>query len=42
LTGILLLALGIMGAYIARIYDEAKGRPLYVVASTRGFPDSAK
>ncbi|HHX21881.1 MAG TPA: glycosyltransferase family 2 protein [Clostridiales bacterium] len=42
LTGILLLALGIVGAYIARIYDEAKGRPLYVVASTRGFPDSPK
>lgn len=42
LTGIVLLTLGIVGAYIARIYDEAKGRPLYVVASTRGFPDSPK
>ncbi len=39
LTGITLLGLGIVGSYIARIYDEAKGRPLYVVAATRGFPD---
>lgn len=38
-TGFVLLALGIMGSYISRIYDEAKGRPLYVVAATRGFPD---
>ncbi len=39
LAGIVLLALGIMGSYVSRIYDEAKGRPLYVVAATRGFPD---
>ncbi|NLB38292.1 MAG: glycosyltransferase family 2 protein [Clostridiales bacterium] len=39
LAGIVLLALGIMGCYVSRIYDEAKGRPLYVVAATRGFPD---
>ncbi len=27
----------IMGQYVARIYDETRGRPLYVVATTRGF-----
>jgi polyisoprenyl-phosphate glycosyltransferase len=30
--GIQLLSLGIVGQYIARIFDEAKGRPLYFVA----------
>ena len=30
--GLNLLALGIVGQYIARIYREIKGRPLYVVA----------
>lgn len=29
--GIQLMAFGIMGEYIARIYDENKGRPLYIV-----------
>jgi glycosyltransferase involved in cell wall biosynthesis len=37
LTGSTGLSLGILGSYVARIYDEAKGRPLYVVAATRGF-----
>lgn len=29
----------IMGQYIARIYDEARDRPLYIVASTIGFEE---
>ena len=33
LSGIQLLSLGIIGQYIARIYREVKGRPLYVVES---------
>lgn len=37
LLGLILLAQGIQGEYIARIYEEAKGRPLYVVQSAHGF-----
>lgn len=37
LTGCVLTALGVTGEYIARIYDESRGRPLYIVAETLGF-----
>ncbi len=33
---ILMISLGIMGYYIARIYDEVKGRPRYIIAEQRG------
>jgi dolichol-phosphate mannosyltransferase len=36
-NGIVLMMLGIAGEYIGRIYDEAKGRPLYVVRRVRNF-----
>ena len=31
LDGIILICMGVQGEYIQRIYDEAQGRPLYVV-----------
>ncbi|MBI5017575.1 MAG: glycosyltransferase family 2 protein [Deltaproteobacteria bacterium] len=36
-NGIVLMMLGILGSYVGRIYDEAKGRPLYVVRETKNF-----
>ena len=30
-TGVQLLSIWIISEYIARIYDEAKGRPQYIV-----------
>jgi glycosyltransferase involved in cell wall biosynthesis len=39
LSGIQLIAIGIIGEYIARIYDEVKQRPKYVIRTKIGFPE---
>lgn len=36
-NGIILLMLGIIGEYIGRIYDEAKGRPLYIISELKNM-----
>jgi polyisoprenyl-phosphate glycosyltransferase len=41
-NGVVLMMLGIIGEYIGRIYDEAKGRPLYVVRETMNFVEKAR
>ncbi len=39
LGGAGMVCLGVVGQYIGRIYNEAKGRPLYVIGETRGFDE---
>lgn len=39
--GLILFVLGIMGLYIGKLYHEAKRRPLYIVAESIGFGDTA-
>jgi polyisoprenyl-phosphate glycosyltransferase len=40
LSGAQLISLGVLGEYLARVYDEVKGRPLYIVAEEVGFDAS--
>jgi len=40
--GIQLIGIGILGAYIARIYDEVRERPKYIIDKTYGFKSFIK
>jgi dolichol-phosphate mannosyltransferase len=37
--GVQLFTIGIIGEYIARIYDEAKKRPLYIIREEINFDE---
>jgi polyisoprenyl-phosphate glycosyltransferase len=36
-SGVQLMATGVIGSYIGRIFEEAKGRPLFVIENLSGF-----
>lgn len=38
-ASVIMISLGIIGYYIARIYDEIKGRPRYIISRIRGRED---
>lgn len=42
LSGMMISSLGVLGAYLGRIYDEVKGRPLYLVAERDGFGEEGE
>jgi dolichol-phosphate mannosyltransferase len=38
----LMVAVGILGEYVGRIFEEGKGRPLYIVSDTWNFEQPRK
>jgi dolichol-phosphate mannosyltransferase len=41
-SGAILVAVGLVGSYVARIYEESKQRPLYVVTDLQNLPRPAE
>lgn len=39
LGGVQLISMGIIGEYLGRIFEEVKGRPIYLLRDTYGFSD---
>jgi dolichol-phosphate mannosyltransferase len=39
--GVQLVTIGVIGEYLGRVYNEVRGRPLYLVRDRRGFAEQA-
>jgi dolichol-phosphate mannosyltransferase len=39
MSGLQLMALGVIGQYLAKIFDEVQGRPPWIIAYALGFPE---
>ena len=37
LSGVIIVILGVLGIYIGKVFDETKGRPLYIVSKKVGI-----
>lgn len=40
--GLILCGMAVLGAYIGRVFEDVKGRPLYFIAEKRGFEEESK
>jgi dolichol-phosphate mannosyltransferase len=42
LGGVQLVSIGVLGEYLIRVYNEAKGRPLYIIKDSLGIDTSKR